>query len=261
MFLKLMKQDVRATARLMLPVYAAAIVLAVFTRLFDFLSTRMQDSGVVGLIGALVGFLFSLAMIAIVIMSFVLMIWRFYKNYMTDEGYLMFTLPVNTAELIFSKLLVAVGWFLCTGLVTTIAAEIVSAGSGTVEVVGFDQVTSGEANRMLLSGGAAFLTAGIAFCLMLYACMALGQGFKRHKKGMAVLFFFLFYVIINIVSVKLLSGLIVNLSDSPAVFYDNDTMIVFMNQMLWRFAAVSAIFGAVFYAITHFMLAKRLNLQ
>ena len=261
MFLKLMKQDVRATARLMLPVYIAAILLALFTRLFDFLSTRMEQNAFVSIAGALAGFLFSLTMIAIVIMSFVLMIWRFYKNYMTDEGYLMFTLPVNTAELIFSKLLVAVGWFFCTGLVTALATRIVSSGSGTVEVVGFDQTSGGEMSRMAVSGGVSFLIAGITFCLMLYACMALGQSFKRHKKGMAVLFFFVFYIVIMFVSVHLLSGVLMGLSDSGIMNFDNASMADLMTKLLWRSSAVSALFGVIFYAITHYMLAKRLNLQ
>lgn len=261
MFLKLMKQDVRATARLMLPVYAAAVLLAVFTRFFDFLASRMEQNAFVSTAGALAGFLFSLTMIAIVIMSFVLMIWRFYKNYMTDEGYLMFTLPVNTAELILSKLLVAVGWFFFTGLVTALATRIVSAGSGTVTVVHFDQISDSEMARVAVSGGVAFLVAGIAFCLMLYACMALGQSFKRHKKGMAVLFFFVFYILINIVSVRLFSGVLMGLSDSVILNFDNASMAALLTNLLWRCAAVSAVFGVVFYAITHFMLAKRLNLQ
>ena len=31
--------------------------------------------------------------------------------------------------------------------------------------------------------------------------------------------------------------------------------------MMWRFAAFSAVFGVIYYVITHYMLAKRLNLQ
>ena len=41
MFLKLVKQDIRATARLMLPVYAAVVVLAVLANI----SIRMLLTG------------------------------------------------------------------------------------------------------------------------------------------------------------------------------------------------------------------------
>ena len=41
---------------------------------------------------------------------------RFYKNFFTDEGYLMFTLPVKTSDLILSKTLVAVIWRLISFL-------------------------------------------------------------------------------------------------------------------------------------------------
>ena len=84
MFLKLLKQDFRATARLMLPVYAAAILLALFNRLSLALQDGRVESHFLYVFTQLASVLFVLTMAAIVVMSFVLMIWRFYKNYMTD---------------------------------------------------------------------------------------------------------------------------------------------------------------------------------
>ena len=163
MFLKLMKQDIRATARIMVPVYAAAILLAVFTRVLDLLP---QDNAFMSVLAGLVGVLFSLAMSATVVASFVLMIWRFHKNYMTDEGYLMFTLPVSTAELIFSKLLVAIAWFACSALVVSIATLIVGSG-GHISFVGFDSIPAEELRSISAAVVTATLVAGVTFCLML----------------------------------------------------------------------------------------------
>lgn len=39
------------------------------------------------------------------------MVVRFRNNLMTDEGYLMFTLPVSVHQLLWSKLLVSMLWF------------------------------------------------------------------------------------------------------------------------------------------------------
>lgn len=259
MLLKLMKQDVRATARLMLPVYAAAIILAVFARIFESLSNRLPGRTTVNLFGGLVAFLFAVAMIAVVVMSFIMMVWRFHKNYMTDEGYLMFTLPVSTAELIWSKLLVAIGWFFCSGLVVLVAAMI--SASGSIGFIGFDQIPADQLRRLLVSLTVTCLVSGISLCLMLYACMAIGQSFRRHKTAMTVVFFFVFYIVLQIVGVQLVTGALVNTSDSLTHFYDAASMMEMMSGFLWRVAAVSAVSGAVFYAIAHFMLAKRLNLQ
>ena len=98
---KLLKQDFRATARIMLPLYAAVPVLGLFTNLITRLCEN-QNGFLIRAIGALVSFVFSLSLIAAVVTTVVLMILRFYRNLMTDEGYLMFTLPVSTTELIFS---------------------------------------------------------------------------------------------------------------------------------------------------------------
>ena len=261
MFLKLVKQDFRATARLMLPVYAAAIVLAVFVRVYDAVGDRLPNSGFVNLFGGLVTFLFSLAMIATVFMSFILMIWRFHKNYMTDEGYLMFTLPVTTAQLIFSKLLVAVGWFFCSGLVSTVASAIAAWRGGSIEVIGFDELPMEQLRQVAASSIVTVLISGVAFCLMLYACMAIGQSFRRHKGLMSVGFFFVFYVVMQIVGVSMIAGMLHGAPDSMVMMTDTAQMLAFTNKMMWRFAAFSAVFGVIYYAITHYMLAKKLNLQ
>ena len=258
MFLKLMKQDIRATARIMVPVYAAAIVLAGFTRVLDLLP---QDNAFMSVLAGLVGVLFSLAMSATVVASFVLMIWRFHKNYMTDEGYLMFTLPVSTAELIFSKLLVAIAWFACSALVVSIATLIVGSG-GHISFVGFDSIPAEELRSISAAVVTATLVAGVTFCLMLYACMAIGQSFRRRKTLMAVVFFFVFYIISQIVGVQLIANAVQNSPPAEAMFTGSSVeMIQFIRGILWRSSAISAVGAAVFYAITHWMLAKRLNLQ
>ena len=252
MFLKLMKQDIRATARIMVPVYAAAIVLAVFTRVLDLLP---QNNAFMSVLTGLIAMLFSLAMTATVVMSFVLMIWRFHKNYMTDEGYLMFTLPVSTAELIFSKLLVAIAWFACSALVVSVATLIVGS-SGSINVVGFDQISPAAA--MTLVGG-------VTLCLMLYACMAIGQSFRRRKTLMAVVFFFVFYVVTQIIGVSFIAHIVQTSPSAEALFYGDaattDMMLQFITGVFWRATAISAVGAAVYYAITHWMLSRRLNLQ
>lgn len=261
MFLKLMKQDIRATARIMVPVYAAAIVLAVFTRVLDLLP---QNNAFMSVLTGLIAMLFSLAMTATVVMSFVLMIWRFHKNYMTDEGYLMFTLPVSTAELIFSKLLVAIAWFACSALVVSVATLIVGS-SGSINVVGFDQISPERLRGIAAAGVAMTLVGGVTLCLMLYACMAIGQSFRRRKTLMAVVFFFVFYVVTQIIGVSFIAHIVQTSPSAEALFYGDaattDMMLQFITGVFWRATAISAVGAAVYYAITHWMLSRRLNLQ
>ena len=74
---KLLKHDFRATARIILPVYAAVPVLGLFTNLITRLCEN-QNGFLIRAIGALVSFVFSLSLIAAVVTTVVLMILRFY---------------------------------------------------------------------------------------------------------------------------------------------------------------------------------------
>ena len=49
------------------------------------------------------------------------MVVRFRNNLMTDEGYLMFTLPVSVHQLLWSKLLVSMLWFIAVFCVDALA--------------------------------------------------------------------------------------------------------------------------------------------
>ena len=121
---KLLKQDFRATARIMLPLYAAVPVLGLFTNLITRLCEN-QNGFLIRAIGALVSFVFSLSLIAAVVTTVVLMILRFYRNLMTDEGYLMFTLPAGMHSLLWSKLITAALFFIFTFLAEALSVAIV----------------------------------------------------------------------------------------------------------------------------------------
>ena len=95
MLTKLLKYEFRATARVMLPLYL--ILLA--TALGANLSTRGM-----GDLGTLLVLAFALAILAVFIMSVVIMAQRFRQNLLGDEGYLMNTLPVQSWQLVLSKL-------------------------------------------------------------------------------------------------------------------------------------------------------------
>ena len=264
MFLKLLKQDFRATARLMLPVYAAAILLALFNRLSVALQNGRVESHFLYAFTQLASILFVLTMAAVVVMSFVLMIWRFHKNYMTDEGYLMFTLPVSTFELIASKLLIAIGWFVCSAAVVWISSVIVSHNSDMLDVFVVGDVSAFQTpeGRRLLVGGVVFLVlSGLCGCLMFYAAMSVGQSFRSHKTLGTVLVFFAFYIAMQTLSVFLLSGTLSSFAGTLEAVMESDAMLTIANGLVWRYVAFEAVFTAVYYAVTHFMLAKKLNLQ
>ena len=260
---KLLKQDFRATARIMLPLYAAVPVLGLFTNLITRLCEN-QNGFLIRAIGALVSFVFSLSLIAAVVTTVVLMILRFYRNLMTDEGYLMFTLPVSTTELIFSKLIVSIVWFLGALAVDALGLLVTGRFGSYQNAVRFQvtytfgmPMTGAQSAGLIIEFVAFLLLCCVALCLMTYAAMAIGQSFKKNKGLMSVVFFFVLWI-----GTRLLLALIFGAFYGPATSAVN-TMTVL--QALWTVlgcACVGALaFCVGFFFLTHGMLRKHLNLQ
>lgn len=264
---KLLKQDFRATARIMLPLYVAVPVLGLFTNLITHLCEN-QDGFLINAISMLVSFVFSLSLIAAVVTTIVLMVLRFYRNLMTDEGYLMFTLPVSTTELIFSKLIVSVVWFLGTFAVDALGMLLSGMLGGYEDVVRFrfaftfnvpynSPITQAQAGRLAAGVVVLVILCGLALCLMTYAAMAIGQSFKKNKGLMSVVFFFVLWI-----GTRIVLTLIFGAFYGPATSAVN-TMTVL--QALWTVLGCTCVgalaFCVGFFFLTHGMLRKHLNLQ
>lgn len=59
--------------------------------------------------------LFFLAVIALAVVTLVVIVYRFYRSMLSQEGYLTHSLPVSIHGLLCSKLIAAAAWFLLTG--------------------------------------------------------------------------------------------------------------------------------------------------
>ena len=100
---KLIKHEFRATGRIMLPLLGALLVLSPIAGLIMRALDRGQLKNLFRFLGGAVVGLFFMAVAAVFVISLALMVRRFYSNLLQDEGYLMFTLPVSTHSLIWSK--------------------------------------------------------------------------------------------------------------------------------------------------------------
>lgn len=107
MLAKLLKYEFKATGRVLLPVYAVLLVLSLLAGdRFDKIPWGSWYGIVQGLIMMLYGCVFGAALVVTVL----LLIQRFYKNLLRDEGYLMNTLPVKPWQNVAAKLICATVW-------------------------------------------------------------------------------------------------------------------------------------------------------
>ena len=133
MLKNLLKYEFRATARTYGGIYLALLAAAGLIG-FSLRGDRAAAQSHAFEIGVTI---YSLLVMALVIVTIVTVIQRFTKNLLGREGYLMHTLPVTETQLILSKLLTSMVWVLCSGLVGIVCITgMVSIGVLDAEVLG-----------------------------------------------------------------------------------------------------------------------------
>lgn len=255
---KLMKYEFKATGRIYLPLFAALLVVSGVNRLFIDLNLQVPQ-----IIGITVS---GIIIVAICVISLIITLQRFYRNLLKDEGYLMFTLPVSTDSLIWSKLLVASVWSVVSFLAVIIAVSIMAmTGEHFRDMLDafadlFRSIRSYGVSEVLLAIEAFILVVASMFSsiLFLYACMALSLVVNKHRVGFA----FLMYIAITTVG-QILLAVLVSIAGSCDIFVYLSYLpeYVQIQAVFGMFFLGSAIPGIIFYFLTRYMLKYKLNLE
>ena len=90
---KLLKHEFKATGRVMLPFFGALLVLSVMVWLS--INVFFFNFGGVSIIGGIVLTLYFMLLASIGIVTLVLLVYRFYRSFLSDEGYMTFSLPAG----------------------------------------------------------------------------------------------------------------------------------------------------------------------
>ena len=271
MLRKLMKHEFRATSRTMLPMFLAilalSLLMAIVVRFWDSASSKILN-----VFSVLIAMGYGIALGAVFIVVLVLMIQRFRQNLLQDEGYVMFTLPVNTHQLIWSKIIVSCAWFFATLLVVMLSGLLVGllGAFDTQALMEIRQAWQEFVRWMTLEyalNGVILLLEGVilaffsyaAMCLMFYGAMALGYSFDRRKGLLSILFLIGFMFVTQFVGASFLVVFDMGqfLSDIDMV---QGSMAAF-HSFFFLDLVLTLIQGAVFYILTTQMLKKRLNIE
>lgn len=281
---KLMKYDLRSGFRKFSLIWIGLAVLAAINGL----TIRLVLDGDVE--SQLVSFFFGVLPMMLLVALFVAMfvfvliftVEIFYKGLLGSEGYLMFTLPVTTAEHIASKTL--------TALIFTVLSTIVAVLSGGILMAVLKPVNYGdiaqairEISRYLqanpLPAGTGWviaefvlysLFASVAAILQIYAAISIGHLAMKHRGWFALLAY---------IGISIAAGMITNWCIT-AIFRSN----AFTNVVLaWQFSVENAgwevqglglaasvlgvnigltlLLGTAYFFATRAILDKRLNLE
>lgn len=278
MLTKLLKYELRATARWFLPMYAGIFAFALINRFFMLFSPHIDyNSGlpsfVVDVLNLVQGgavMLYVLIILATFALTVFVMLQRFYKNLLGDEGYLMFTLPVNPALHIWSKMLISILWMFASVVVSILSLLVISVdGQFFVE---FAQAMAAlpEALRNLNFEAVhviCYIIEFIVLCfvstacaiLTFYAAIALGHTRHRHR----ILYSFGFYMVIDF-AFSLVQGILMLIGgillDHQLEFLLNDT-IWFLHILFIGMILLCAAQAVVCFLLTNHVLSKKLNLE
>lgn len=256
---KLMKYEFKATARIFLPLFAAMLAVAAISKLT--LGLQLQTPHIISLA------LSVMLMVGAFVITLILMVQRFYKNFMSDEGSLMFTLPVGTGRLIWSKLIVAAVWtVVCT--VAVFLAIMIMAFSGNewrqlVLAIRELGLPSLDMTFFILEFAVLVLASLLTGILTVYASLALSMFANNHRIAIS----FGFYIALNTL-MQILISVIMWIFFSPKSMV-NETFEAFVQShalgsihaCLCAAIAVTLAFGAGMFYTTRYMLKNQLNLQ
>ena len=277
MLSKLLKHEFRATGRVMLPIYAAVLALAVLANLSIRFIQNTGSTFLRILFGLLIA-AFVVSIIAAVIMTLVMMITRFYRNLLKDEGYLMHTLPVSVHGLVWSKLIVSFVWFMVTFLVVWLVillTGLIQTGTSLAQFIeGFPSwaeirgmlaqldIRSGQLWALGLSFLAAAILGGLTSCLHFYASMSLGHMFSKDKVLLSIVFFVGISFVLSLLSTGYGSLVFRNYSDVELVggVEQIKEVLSLMQGITLRLLGMELVQGAVLYLTTVLGLKKGLNL-
>ena len=222
MLRKLLKYDLRAILKYWWIAAVTTVGLAgisgVLIRILKVENTRYTALQVMSVM-ALVFCVLGIALLSVI--SWVLILVRFYKHFFTDEGYLTFTLPVKKHQLLTSKLLMALITHFITCVVIILdfvlalfigfAEEIFRAEFWQdVQILWQElsevlrQVGGGYVALYILEYLLVLLTASVASTLVIYLCITVAAIISRKYKILTAIALYYGYSFISTGAVRIL---------------------------------------------------------
>ncbi len=288
MFRKLCKYEFKSIVRTLGPIYLAVIAVSIINMFVgvgsltnDYYDTFLNNfsfgKNLLQLVETVSLFAYFGVMVALSVLTLIVIIQRFYKGLLSDEGYLMFTLPVKPWMLITAKGITAFVISLASGVTAAISIMLLILGAaGPGEFI--NAITSPQlwaaVNRGLseipfwpllaLELLVLAIVSGLSQLYHLYFSMALGHLANKHRIMMSVVAFIVTSMLLSFLSglMMILFGISIDSFSNMTESMSNSQAIMFiMNVTFLGSIVYSFIELAVFFFGTERILSKHLNLE
>lgn len=282
----LFKYDFKALGRMLWPLQLGVFVAGLFGSFLIGMSFRAASQSwnsssyssnygsfetIVSSASSAIGSLIFAAVFASSLVTLFLIARHYYKNFFGDEGYLTFTLPVKTGQLMWSKMLSGTLWMIINTIVILLVCVALSLFGFSTSFINPDVVEMyGELFAAIATPLGSVLTLEIVLLvivshivnvLLVFAAISIGSAVAKTQKALAsvgfyVLFNFILSTVVSVIMVASMFNFIDMLTSyrSTEWFPMTQTFIV-------PFLICMVIFGFVLYFVGRQPLRKNLNLN
>lgn len=284
---KLFKHDFRALSRVLVPTHLAILAATIIATTGFAYNLRKDISGAIGglemlvsTISVVLSVLMVVAIFASVFLVAFIIFQRFYKSFMCDEGYLTFTLPVKTTQLLWSKLLSAGAWMVINSLLLILCVFIFVA-FGTSSTSFFNAqafetlgVFITEMNEMLGSRlvlpiieFVVFIIISAAYSLLsVYLALIIGGVLSQNHRLLAAIgAYFGINMLVGVITSVVQNVFIIDMVsvrfnvNTPTELFD--VLFNALNPYFLVIMAITAVLAVVFFIVSHYLLKNKLNLE
>jgi len=269
---KLMKYELKATARTLIPLYIALLTFAIINKIFigTGLANKLDGFGSIPFILSIFGY--GCTMAAVFIVTFFVIIQRFYKNLLGDEGYLMNTLPVTTITNLTSKLSIATFWNIISGFVAILSILIMAFNPDAFSSF-FQDLFKGLSEGYSEVGIQIYILIIEVIILvliyllksltMIYASISIGHLFSKHR----ILSAFGAFMGLSFITGAISTGIAIAISfmgKNQNLFHqhlDTSSSMLAVHTFLICVILYNLVFFTAYFMITNYILKNKLNLE
>lgn len=262
---KLIKYDLKAVYRLLIPLHLVLLLISFFARLI--LTTKAYENIPMVLLGfGVAGYI--ILIVVVIYTTIFLIIRRFYKNLFSDEGYLTWTLPVTPHQHLLAKTISGTLWMLFDYIVIILSLGIVFLIPSVIEnsdllIRKMDATLQMSTTTFFTSTfilGLVSVLSGITFY---YVCIALGQLFSTHRVIAAFAMYFALSTVISVIIMIILIGVgIIPLMTGATYSVEADVTSAKIVLRSYDISIVLSILqGVLSYIGTLYIMKKKVNLE
>ena len=265
---KLIKYEIKATARWFLPIYAIIFLFAFINRLInpfqkvgDTYTTTVEGLTFLNFMRGISIFVYFALIVAVIAMTFIIIIQGFYKNLLGDEGYLMFTLPVKTWQHIVSKLLTSLTWIILSFIVIISSILILINIDNLFSELSRIMSTAHDflGTTLLILIPISGLIGSAYFIITVYNALSIGHLFTKHR----ILASFAAYMAIYVVSQIVFATFFFATANRIFAPMAQSTDIVppQVTTLIVSVTIIYAILGIANFTVANLILNRKLNLE